>query len=102
MIVTLPVQFLGIQNLFHELKCAFPDCTLRMIGAGTNQSILVKKSVWVAVQITVRQKDVFIDGTFSNFFVAGLMTLLTLGHLTSFGGWFTLEKRVATYLHGKC
>lgn len=98
MIVSATPTNLSLNELLDLFRKEFPSYSCDVFGLGSQKNIIVKKSNWVAAQVTVRDGSIFIDGSFSNLLLSGLMSLLSLGHLTSFKGWFELEKQLAKCL----
>ena len=92
---TLPT----IHELIQELQNEFSDLhQFKIFGLGSQKSILVKKSVWVGVQINIRENDILIDGSFPNIVTSSFMTLLSQCAIAPVNKWFELEKEVSGFL----
>lgn len=102
MIVQATCESPNLNNLIQELKNEFSDrYTFKIFGLGSQKSILVRKSAWVGVQITVYGNEIIIDGSFPNIISSSLMTLLSLSTIAPVSKWHELEKKITVFLKRK-
>ena len=102
MIVQATCESPSLNELIQELKNEFPDrYTFKLFGLGSQKSILVRKSAWVGVQITVHGNEIIIDGSFPNIISSSLMTLLTQSTIAPVQKWEELEKKISVFLKKK-
>lgn len=102
MIVQATRELPILSDLLQELKNEFSDqYTFKIFGLGSQRSILVRKSAWIGVQITIRNRGFFIDGSFPNLLASSFMTLLSQSTIAPVNKWVELEKKIADFLKRK-
>ncbi len=102
MIVQATRELPNLNDLLQELKSEFPgQYTSKIFGLGSQKSILVRKSAWVGVQITIHGNKIYIDGSFPNIILSSFMTLLSQSTIAPVGKWEKLEKKITDFLKRK-
>lgn len=102
MIVQATRELPNLKDLLEELKNEFSDqYTIKIFGLGSQKSILVRKSAWVGVQITLHGNEIYLDGSFPNIVTSSLMTLLSQSTIAPVYKWVELEKKISDFLKRK-
>lgn len=102
MIVQATRELPNFNDLLQELKNEFSgQYTFKIFGLGSQKSILVRKSAWIGVQITIYGNEINIDGSFPNIIISSLMTLLSQSTIAPVNKWFKLEMKITDFLKRK-
>jgi len=102
MIVQATHELPDLSELLQELKKEFSDeYTCKIFGIGSLKSILVRKSAWIAVQITIHGNEIHIDGSFPNLITSSFMTLLSQSTIAPVRKWEKVDKKIAYFLKRK-
>lgn len=102
MIVQAKQELPNSNKLIQELKKEFSaPYSFKIFNLGSQDSILVRKSAWVAAQITIRGNEIRIDGSFPNIITSSLMTLLSQSTIAPVDKWVELEKKIASFFSRK-
>ncbi len=90
-----------LKELCQVLKEEFPSTyTCKIFDAGSEQSIIVKKSTLTGVQIATRENEIVVDGTFPSVttsFFSALISALGIW-MMPWNSWWKFENEIATAL----
>ncbi len=101
MIISTSKHLPKLSDLYEILKAEFPTKRVQLVqGLGSTQTIVIRKSGFVGVQITAQDDQLRVDGTFPSIFTSFLATLaLWIGYWTPlYYSWMSFEKEVSRVL----
>ena len=85
-------------RVIQELKNQFADYAVYSFGSNSQQSIIVRKSAFVGVQITIRDRKMMVDACYPNIFISSILSTLTASTIFPFNGWINFERKVSNFL----
>ncbi|MEQ8713046.1 MAG: hypothetical protein RIC80_08505 [Cyclobacteriaceae bacterium] len=101
MIISASKPLPGTSELYALLKEKFPGRQIHLIqGLGNTESILVRKSSLVGVQITSSDNQIRVDGSFPSIFTSLLATIALCGGfwVPLYFSWIRFEKEISSFL----
>ena len=85
-------------KLIQTLKGHFSNYSVYAFDSKPQKSIIVRKSLIVGAQITIRDNDIIVDACYPNIFVSSLMSLVTASSIFPFNSWHQFEKEISHFL----
>jgi len=102
MIVKHYSSSLEIQELKLILEREFSGkYTYRIFHFSNQESLIVRKSALVAVQITVYDDEIIVDASYPNLIVSSIANLLFASTIYPFNAWLKFEKEISGFLKKK-
>ncbi|WP_296621068.1 hypothetical protein [Marivirga sp.] len=90
-----------INDLIQELKSKFSDYTYSTLHSKPQKIIIIRKSILVGAQVTVRDNEITVHACYPNVLFSSLMTLLTSCCVFPANSWTDFEIKISDFLKKK-